>query len=64
MATIVFAELRSQHVTGSATVDELLCANANGALCELIDGTLVEKPLSRFSRITFLTALIAARRFF
>ena len=30
---------------GSATVDDLMSGNANGALCELIDGTLVEKAM-------------------
>ena len=30
---------------GSATIEDLVHANENGALCELIDGTLVEKAM-------------------
>ena len=38
---------RVHHIPspGSATVDDLMSGNANGALCELIDGTLVEKAM-------------------
>ena len=38
---------RVHHIPapGSATVDDLISANANGALCELVDGTLVEKAM-------------------
>ncbi len=32
-------------VPGSATIEDLRHANGNGALCELIDGTLVEKAM-------------------
>lgn len=37
--------VRTEPKPGTATVDDLLQINRQGALCELIDGTLVEKAI-------------------
>ena len=39
------SRVRSEPKPGTATVDDLLQVNGQGGLCELVDGTLVEKVM-------------------
>lgn len=54
------------HLTptpGSATFDDLIDANANGAMCELVDGTLVEKAMGWMESLVALALGSILREF-
>jgi len=45
LGNVPLDRVRCNPKPGSATVEDVLRANADGALCELVDGTLVEKAM-------------------
>ncbi len=51
LGNIPAQRVRTEPAPGTATADDLLRVNNQGAMCELVDGVLVEKAITKYELV-------------